>query len=76
MCLEVRIMKWLRCVLYHARHYRLKEKIFQLNKNRNISPTPEGTVGVQQSLEERLVMCVERLVTMYLGLLSQSTTQV
>ena len=52
------------------RHYRLKEKISQLNKNWNISPTPEETVGVQQSLEERLVMCVERLVSMYLGPLS------
>ena len=45
------------------RHYRLKEKIAELNKLWNISSTPEGTVGVQQSLKERLVMCLERLVS-------------
>lgn len=45
------------------RHYRLKEKIRELNSKWNISPTPEGTVGVQQSLEERLLICIERLVS-------------
>ena len=35
--------------LCHAmpRHYRLKEKIAELNSKWNIVPTPEGTVGVQ-----------------------------
>ena len=32
-------------------HYHLKEKIAELNKQWNISSTPEGTVGVQQSLK-------------------------
>ena len=51
--------------LCHAmpRHYHLKDKIRQLNSKWNISQTPEGTVGVQQSLEERLRICMERLVS-------------
>ena len=36
------------------RHYKLKDRIAELNKHWNIRPTPEGTCGVQQSLEERL----------------------
>ena len=40
-------------------HYRLKEKIAELNSKWSIQPTPEGTVGVQQSFEERLRMCLE-----------------
>ena len=47
------------------RHYCLKEKISELNKNWKISPTPEGTVGVQQSLEEHLAMCVQWLVSVF-----------
>lgn len=35
-------------------HYKLKNQIAELNKLWNIWPTPEGTCGVQQSLEERL----------------------
>ena len=45
------------------RHYRLKERIAELNLKWSIQPTPEGTVGVQQSFEERLRMCLERLVS-------------
>ena len=40
-------------MFYHAKALPFKKKISQLNKNWNISPTSEGTVGVQQSLEER-----------------------
>ena len=45
------------------RHYRLKERIAELNSKWSIFPTPEGTVGVQQPFEERLRMCLERLVS-------------
>ena len=45
------------------RHYRLKERIAELNSKWSIQPTPEGTVGVQQAFEERLRMCLERLVS-------------
>lgn len=45
------------------RHYRLKDRISELNSKWHIVPTPEGTVGVQQSFEERLRMCLERLVS-------------
>ena len=45
------------------RHYRLKEKIAALNSKWNIHPTPEGTVGVQQRIAERLHDCIERLVS-------------
>ena len=34
------------------RHYKLKQRIAELNRLWNINPTPEGTCGVQQSLEE------------------------
>ncbi len=44
------------------RHYKLKDRIAELNKLWNIRPTPEGTCGVQQSLEERLRHCLEHLV--------------
>ena len=37
------------------RHYRLKERIRELNSKWNIYPTPNGTTGVQQPLRERLV---------------------
>ena len=36
------------------RHYKLKERIRELNKLWNICPTPNGVVGVQQALEDRL----------------------
>ena len=45
------------------RHYRLKERIAELNSKWNIVPTPEGMIGVQQRLQERLSACVERLVS-------------
>ena len=45
------------------RHYRLKQRIAELNSKWNIVPTPEGTVGVQQRLQERLTACLERLVS-------------
>ena len=45
------------------RHYCLKQRISELNAQWNIHPTPEGTEGVQQSLIERLVICVERMVS-------------
>lgn len=44
------------------RHYKLKDRIAELNKLWNIRPTPDGTCGVQQSLEERLRLCLEHLV--------------
>ena len=44
------------------RHYRLKEKIGELNRHWNICPTPNGTVGVQQSLTDRLHIRVRKLV--------------
>jgi len=40
------------------RHYKLKEKII---RNWNIKPLPNGISGVQQSLKERLIHCVEKL---------------
>ena len=45
------------------RHFRLKERIAELNSKWNIVPTPEGTIGVQQRLQERLTTCLERLVS-------------
>lgn len=33
-------------------HYRLKERISELNKLWNLRPTPNGVCGVQQSLED------------------------
>ena len=36
------------------RHYKIKARIMELNKLWNIRQTPNGIVGVQQSLEERL----------------------
>lgn len=44
------------------RHYKLKEKISELNSRWNFRPTPVGTIGVQQPLMERLGCCLERLV--------------
>lgn len=45
------------------RHYKLKDKIAALNKHWNIRPTPDNTTGVQQSLEERLRICLRYLVS-------------
>lgn len=44
------------------RHYKIKQKISELNSKWNFRPTPEGTIGVQQPLMERLGCCLERLV--------------
>ena len=43
------------------RHYMIKKKISELNRLWHISPTPNGVVGVQQCLEERLVERVKHL---------------
>ena len=37
------------------------ERIIELNHLWNVYPTPHGTVGVQQSLEESLLICVKQL---------------
>ena len=47
------------------RHYCLKQRISELNAQWNIHPTPEGTEGVQQSLLERLKVCIERMVSVF-----------
>lgn len=47
------------------RHYKLKDRIRELNKLWNIKPTPNGTCGVQQSFTERLQFCLHGLVRMY-----------
>ena len=44
------------------RHYKLKNRIAELNTMWNIGLTPSGTVGVQQKLEERLQFCLQNLV--------------
>jgi len=44
------------------RHFKVKDRIKELNKAWNIKPTPEGTCGVQQSLEERLKARLVHLV--------------
>ena len=44
------------------RHYRLKNKIAELNKLWDITPTPNGVVGVQQSLKGRLGQRIQHLV--------------
>lgn len=43
------------------RHYQIKRKIAELNCLWNIRPTPNGIIGVQQSLEERLLSRVQHL---------------
>ena len=45
------------------RHYRIKQRIAELNSKWSIKPTPENTIGVQQSLQECLTACTERLVS-------------
>ena len=44
------------------RHYKLKDRISELNKLWNIRPAPAGTCEVQQSLEDHLKLCMEHLV--------------
>ena len=46
------------------RHYKLKDRITELNKHWNIKPLPNGIEGVQQSLVDRLRVRVEHLVKM------------
>jgi len=43
------------------REYRLKQRIAELNKQWNISPTPNGDCGVKQSLEDRLRVRIAHL---------------
>ena len=43
------------------RSYKIKQRISELNKLWNIFPTPNGTCGVQQSLEERLRVRISEL---------------
>ena len=44
------------------RQYKIGDRIKELNKLWNIRATPNGTVGVQQSLEDRLHTRVKRLI--------------
>ena len=44
------------------RHYKLKDRIVELNTLWNIHPMPDGVVGVQQSFEEQLHICLQHLV--------------
>ena len=44
------------------RHYKLKDRIKELNKHWNIQTLPHDIEGVQQSLEDRLRIRVEHLV--------------
>lgn len=43
------------------RHWKIKERITELNRLWNIRPTPNSTFGVQQSLEDRLLIRLEQL---------------
>ncbi len=43
------------------RSYKLKRRISELNKLWNILPTPNGTCGVQQSLQDRLQARISHL---------------
>ena len=44
------------------RHYKIKKRIQELNRLWNIKPTPNGTLGVQQSLQDRLSCRILRLL--------------
>ena len=44
-----------------ARHYKIKQKISELNQMWDIKPAPSGIIGVQQSLEPRLRRRIEQL---------------
>ena len=43
-------------------HYKLKDRIAELNALWKIFPMPDGILGVQQSFEERLQICLQHLV--------------
>ncbi len=45
------------------KHYTIKQRIQELNKMRNIRSTPNGIVGVQQSLEDRLRVRLRHLIS-------------
>ena len=45
------------------RHYKLKERIAELNKLWEIRPTPPGTTGIQQLLQKRLKFGLENLLS-------------
>ena len=44
------------------RHYKIKERIAELNRFWNIKPTPYGTIGLQQSAKDRLHIRVRHLI--------------
>ena len=44
------------------RHYRVKQRITELNRLWSIYRTPNGTCGVQQSLEDRLLVRLRHLI--------------
>ena len=44
------------------KHYKIKQQIAELNSLWDIYPTPHGTIGVQQSLENRLRIRLQRLL--------------
>ncbi len=43
-------------------HYTLQRRINELNKLWDINPTPNGVIGVQQSLHDRLILRVKHLL--------------
>lgn len=43
------------------RHWKLKQRIAELNRQWNIYPTPMGTAGVQQNLEGQLKLRIQHL---------------
>ena len=44
------------------KHYKLKQRVKELNTLWNIILTPNGTLGVQQSFEDRLIIQLSRLL--------------
>lgn len=44
-------------------HYKIRERIRELNQLWDIQPTPNGTCGVQQSLKDHLLLSVRNLLT-------------
>ena len=44
------------------RHYGIKQRITELNRLWNIKPTPHGTIGLQQSLRDRLQVRLAHLL--------------
>ena len=44
------------------RHYKIKQRIAELNSMWNIRPTPNSTCGVQHSLKEHLLVRLKHLV--------------